>query len=78
MLNILSNPLIILYDTISGNRSMLRLYYAISAKRASYIKSIYASHISLYSMRASLSRIIYKRILGWVIEDAYNGNRRFL
>jgi hypothetical protein len=45
---------------------------------ASYIKNIYAryalltAHISLYSMRASLTRIIYERILGWVIEDAYN------
>ena len=35
---------------------------------ALYIKSIYASHISLYSMRASLTRIIYERILGYVIE----------
>ena len=54
------------------------LCYAISAKRASYIKSIYASHISLYSMRASLTRIIYEGILGYVIEDVYNGYRRYL
>ncbi len=34
---------------------------------ASYIKNIYATHISLYTY--AISRIIYKRILGYVIED---------
>jgi hypothetical protein len=50
---------------------------------ALYIKSIYASHISLYTMRypAFYSRLCYEASL-MVIEDAYgyrstyNGNRR--
>ncbi len=32
--------------------------------------------ISLYTY--AISRIIYEMILGYVIEDAYNGNRRCL
>jgi hypothetical protein len=49
---------------------------------ASYIKSIYARYASLtvhyFLIYYAISRIICERILGYVIEDAYNGNRRYL
>ena len=49
---------------------------------ASYIKNIYARYASLtahyFLIYYAIPRIIYKIILGYVIEDAYNGNRSLL